>query len=149
MNRFLIECEDDANDERVVKKTMIVMEAAVKLNELWLLDHPKDVCFLTCDGVKYDFEKETELSNTVPIKTVPILKREKRGLCIDFVCFDVAVRRLGGQEASPHVMNGTGRGLFHVVTRVVEKDGKVTIVDPASEVANHGRFLSAPTLCTC
>jgi len=149
MNNFLIECEADANDQRVVKKTLIVMEASVKLNELWLLEHPKDVCFLTCDGVKYDFAKETELSNTVPIKTVPILKREKRGLCIDFVCFDVAVRRLGGQNAEPHVTDGSGPGLFHVVTLIRETDGKTKIVDPASEVANHGRFLSAHALCTC
>lgn len=149
MNNFLIECENDADDVRVVEKTLIVMEAAVKLNELWLLAHPKDVCFLTCDGVQYDFAKETSLSSTVPIKTVPILKKEKRGLCIDFVCFDVAVRRLGGQDAHPYVMDGNSPGVFHVVTRIREAGGKMKTVDPASEVANHGRFLSAPHLCTC
>jgi hypothetical protein len=149
MNKFLIECEPDGNDRRVVEKTLAVMRAAIELNKIWLRDHPKDVCFLTCDGVKYDFAKETSLSNTVPIKTVPVLKREKRGLCIDFVCFDVAVRELGGQKAEPHVTDGTSRGLFHVTTLVTNGDGTTEIIDPANEVANHGRFLSTPSLCAC
>lgn len=149
MLKFEIYCENDNNDERVVRKTLVVMEAVIELNQMWLAQHPKDACFLTCDDIKYDFAREYALSSTIDIKTVPAIKMRGEGLCIDFVCFDVAIRRMMGQMAVPEIVEGDADGVFHIVTIVRGDDGKETRFDPSMEVARFGSYRSAPAACNC
>lgn len=149
MMKFEIHCEDDDNDERVVRKTLVVMEAVVELNQMWLERFPGDVCFLTCDEIEYDFSREYLLSKTIDIKTIPAMKMKGRGLCIDFVCFDVAIRRMVGENAFPEIIETSNPGVFHIRTVVKGEDGEETIYDPSREVAQLGAYKSAPAVCSC
>jgi hypothetical protein len=148
MVKFEIQCEDDNNDERIVRKTLVVMEAVIELNQIWLKRYPADACFLTCDDVKYDFEMEYALSKTIDIKTIPVIKMKGRGLCIDFVCFDVAIRRMMGEKAIPEILEGDRPGVFHIRTVVLENGGE-KVYDPSREVAQYGAYHSAPSACSC
>lgn len=148
MLTFKILTEDDANDVRVSEKVLMAMESAIAMNQMWLSAHPTDVCFLTCGSVRYDFATETVLSDIIPIKTVPILKKTKLGLCISFVAFDVAIRRMMGEDASPVVRPTPKRDIFHIVTRVESEDGP-TIIDPTHEIIHLGGYRSAPSICKC
>ena len=148
MMKFEIQCEGDSNDARVVQKTLIVMEAVIELNQLWLSRYKEDACFLTCGDIEYDFKREYELSNVVDIKTIPILKMTGKGLCIDFVCFDVAIRRMMGQQAFPEIMDGDAPGVFHIITVVKEGDKEVRY-DPSKEIAHEGGYKSAHPVCAC
>ena len=148
MLTFTILTEDDGDAERVIQKTLSVMESAIEMNQLWLKEHPGDVCFLTCGEIEYDFARESLLSKDIPIKTIPILKKTKIGLCIDFVAFDVAVRRMMGEEAEGDVTPTAKQGVFHITT-AVSKDGETVIIDPTKEIIESGRYLSAPSICKC
>lgn len=148
MLTFTILTEDDGNADRVIQKTLSAMEAAIEINQMWLKEHPSDVCFLTCGTIDYDFAQESLLSKDIPIKTIPILKKTKIGLCIDFVAFDVAVRRMMGSEAEPDVAPTGKPGLFHITTAVIDGGGDV-IIDPTKEIIESGRYLSAPSICEC
>jgi hypothetical protein len=148
MLTYQILSEDDANSDRVTQKTLALMESAIAMNQMWLLEHPGDVCFLTCGSVKYDFVAGNTLSDTITIKTVPILKKTGQGLCISFVSFDVAIRRLMGEDAEPDVIPTDKKGLFHIRTAVNTPEGKV-IVDPTHEILQLGGYRSAPAICKC
>jgi len=148
MLTFKILTEDDANDERVSEKVLMAMESAIAMNQMWLAAHPTDVCFLTCGSVKYDFATETVLSDIIPIKTVPILKKTKLGLCISFVAFDVAIRRMMGQDAWPEAQPTPARDIFHIVTVVGSPEGR-TVIDPTHEIITLGGYRSAPSICKC
>jgi hypothetical protein len=145
---FQILCEPDGKDERVIEKTLAVMEAAIEINMIWLNRYNDDVCYLNCDEIEYEFEFEYDVSDIIDIKTVPVLKMAGRGLCIDFVCLDVAIRRMMGEEADPWVIPGDHPGVFHVQTRV-KRDGNWVILDPTKEIVRHGKYLSAPSVCKC
>lgn len=145
---FEILCEADNNDKRVVEKTLAVMEAAIDINQIWLNRFNDDVCYLRCDEIDYEFEHEYNVSERIDIKTVPVLKQDGSGLCIDFVCLDVAIRRMMGEEAQPWVIPGDKDGVFHVQTRV-KRDGKWVVLDPTKEIVKHGKYLSAPGVCKC
>ena len=147
MLKFEVQTED-SSDARTVEKTMIAMEAAIAMNQLWLRDHPNDICFLSCDVIRYDFALENVLSNTVPIKTIPILKKTRKGLCIDFVCFDLAVRRMTGEKAFPKVAPTDKDGVFHIQTKIID-GSDVRVVDPAQEIVDHGNYKSIPAICNC
>ena len=149
MLKFEIYCEDDNNDERVVRKTLAVMESVIELNQMWLRRYPKDACFLTCDDIEYDFKREYALSTTIDIKTIPAIKLKGEGLCIDFVCFDVAIRRMMGQMATPEIIEAGVDGVFHIVTIVQGDDGDEKRFDPSREVARYGSYRSAPAACNC
>lgn len=148
MLSFTILTEDDANSDRVSEKALIAMEAAIEMNQMWLKAHPGDVCFLTCGSVKYNFAKETVLSDIIPIKTVPILKKTGIGLCISFVAFDVAIRRMMGQDAWPEAQPTPARDIFHIVTVVGSPEGR-TVIDPTHEIITLGGYRSAPSICKC
>jgi len=148
MLTFQILTEDDDSAERVIVKTLSVMESAIELNQMWLRRHPEDVCFLTCGEINYDFARETTLSDIIPIKTIPILKKTRIGLCISFVAFDVAVRRMLGEEAEPHVSSTQKYSVFHITTAVKGPAG-VIYIDPTKEIITEGSYLSAPSICKC
>jgi hypothetical protein len=147
MLKFEIQTED-SSAPRTVEKTIIVMESVIALNQLWLRAHPNDICFLSCDVIHYDFARENLLSDVVDIKTIPILKKTRKGLCIDFVCFDLAVRRMTGEQAFPKVSTTGKDGVFHIQTKIIEGD-EVRVVDPAQEIVDHGNYKSIPAICSC
>lgn len=148
MLRFEIQTENDSNEERVIRKTLIVMEAVIGLNEMWLKQHPSDVCLLTCGSISYDFAREKLLSRVIDLKTIPILKGTKKGLCIDFICFDVAIRRMVGQKAEPGMIPTDKKGVLHVVTEVYN-GSEVEVIDPTKEIVEFGAYRSAPAICSC
>ena len=103
---------------------------------------------MTCGEIEYDFAREKQLSRIIDLKTVPILKQTKKGLCISFICFDVAIRRMTGETAVPDIKRTDDSGVFHVVTKV-DRGGKIEVIDPTYEIINLGSYKSAPAICDC
>ena len=97
---------------------LIQFEAMVQVNMLWLMRHPAAPQGPLEAGLAYDPPPLDFRTVIHPTCQVPVLLQRGRGKCDSIAAYDVAGRRLAGQQArvalEPH-----GDGLFHVVSEVV------------------------------
>lgn len=129
------------SNEEMVEQGLSAVHAAISINVLHLRRHPEDVCVLACGAVKYDSKNKDVLLMISEISTIPVLKKKKKGLCIDIVAADVAIKIYEGLEVWPHIFF-KGGGIFHVVTQGRDWDGNVIEYDPSSELEQRGLVVS-------
>lgn len=146
--KFVVHVDDrGAGLEEIAMQGLAVMESAIAINIMHFNRHPDDVCALSCGKIKYDKQLSNVLSDIGDIRTVPALLNHKKALCIDIVCFDVAVHRFEGRDAWPVVIPVGKNGMFHVVTELKTENGVVQY-DPSEEIEQLGRAYSGqPAHC--
>lgn len=148
MISFDLQIGRDPGARAVLGVTLAMIELAVALNIQWLKDNPEGKCLLACDGIVYDRVNAFRLSTTIPIKIAPAIAQTGKGLCIDLVALDIAVRRSESENAYPVIEPFEGRpGVYHVFTGV-KKGSKERLYDPTGEIAEHGSYVSRPP-CHC
>lgn len=145
---FRIVTEDNGvSNEEMVQQGLAATWLAIQLNLMHLRRHPEDICVLACGSVKYDSKNKDVLLMVSEISTIPILKQNKVGLCIDIVAADVAIKIFEGLEVWPHIFF-KGGGIFHVVTQGFDRGGNVIEYDPSSELEQRGLVAShQPNIC--
>jgi len=129
------------SDDEMIDQGLAAIHAAIAINLLHLQRHPEDVCVLACGKVKYDSKNKNVLLMISEISTIPILAKKKKGLCIDIVAADVAIKIFEGLDVRPHIFF-TGGGIFHVVTQGHSQDGRVLEYDPSAELEQQGLVVS-------
>lgn len=141
---FMILTDDDgASEEEIAFQGLNALEAAIGMNLMYLRRHPEAVCGLVCGEVKYDSAKRDVLSLVGEIRTIPRLLRAGKGLCIDIVAYDVAIRRFEGHDAWPKIISKGDGAFFHVVTEVPGPDGQDIEIDPSDELEKLGYAVNA------
>jgi hypothetical protein len=147
---FRIHTDDEgASEEEISFQGLAAIEAAICMNIMYFKRHPDAVCALACGSIKYDSEKKDVLSLVADIRTAPRLIQEGKGLCIDLVAFDVAVRRFEGKRAWPFIISQGDGDFFHVITETYGPEGEVVQIDPSDELEKVGRaFNGQPDHCT-
>ena len=138
--RILID-DKGVSDEEMVDMGLAAIRAAIAMNLLHLRRHPEDVCILGCGKIKYDTKNKSVLLMISEISTIPILAKKRKGLCIDIVAADVAIKIFEGLDVWPHIFF-TGGGIFHVVTQGYGQDGRVLEYDPSAELEQQGLVVS-------
>lgn len=138
--RIITEDEGVSNEEMALQGIAAIW-GAIHMNLLYLHRHPEDVCVLACGAVKYDRKNADILLMISEISTIPVLKKRKKGLCIDIVAADVAIKLFEGLDVWPHVFF-KGGGIFHVVTQGHDWDGHVIEYDPSAELEQRGLVVS-------
>ena len=98
---------------------LTLMEAVVIMNMRWLSEHPEAPRSLMKAGVQYDPPPLSFRTDTHRICHAPILLNLGHGKCDSITAYDVAARRLGGQNAQVAAKD-EGKGLYHIVTKVIE-----------------------------
>jgi hypothetical protein len=122
MFEFVIVATDDPT--RKIEEGLVVCEALISLNEIWLRDHPEHLCALGQGIIKYDKESEAQVDHHQILRTAPALLEDGKGLCMEIVAFEVAARRVMGLQAKPHIFRKT-RDIYHVQMKVLKgKDWK-------------------------
>jgi hypothetical protein len=146
---FRIHTDDEgASEEEISFQGLAAIEAAICMNVMYFERHPDAVCALACGSVKYDSANKNVLSLVADIRTAPRLIREGKGLCIDLVAFDVAVRRFEGKTAWPLIIAKGDGDFFHVITETHGPNGQVVQIDPSLELEQVGRaFNGQPDHC--
>lgn len=131
---------DDAGttEEEIAFQGLAALEAAIAMNIMYFERHPEAVCALACGQIKYDSRNKNVLALVANISTAPRLIKMGKGLCIDIVAFDVAVRRFEGKQAWPKIIPMGGEGFFHVVTEVPGRGGEDIEIDPSTELEQMG-----------
>lgn len=156
---FEIIADDDGADEKEVAIWgLAAIEAAIAINMTWLKRHPEEMCSLACGKIKYDSKNKDVLSLIADIKTAPILIKVGKGLCIDIVALDVAIKRTEGKRAWPAIHPqktekekrlGSDASIFHVVTEYIGYNNKVMYYDPSYELEHIGKAVNhQPDFCT-
>ncbi len=134
--------------EDVIQEGMFVCEATININRMWLRRNPQMACALTCGWIKYDTANKDVVAMVQEIKTAPVLINEGKGLCIELVALDVAIRRNRGERALPMIFHRKN-GIFHVVTEVIE-NGRRIVYDPSKELEDMGHVINGRlTDCGC
>ena len=136
------------SNEEMVEQGLAAVWAAININLLHLKRHPDDVCVLACGSVKYDSKNKDVLLMISEISTIPVLKKSGKGLCIDIVAADIAIKIFEGLDVWPHIFF-KGGGIFHVVTQGHDWDWNVIEYDPSAELEQRGLVVSyQPESCT-
>lgn len=131
--------DEDVPIEDVIREGGYIAEAAIGINLLWLERHPEMVCALTCGMIKYDSASKDIVAQVQEIRTGPVLVKQGKGLCIELVALDCAIRRFRGQKAWPIIFS-KGNGIFHVVTEAEDASGRRYIYDPSAELEREGHI---------
>lgn len=154
MSKFTFEIIADdkgASESEVAAWGLACIEAAIVINMTWLKRHPTEMCALACGKIKYDSKNKDVLSLVADIKTAPILIKLGKGLCIDIVALDVAVKRIEGKRAWPaihplksekEIMRGEDASIFHVITEYIGYNGNVMRYDPSYELEHLGKAVN-------
>jgi hypothetical protein len=145
---FDIAVGPDPGSSRIVKTAAILIDAVVQINEIWISSHRDRSCMLVCDEILYDAANSVSLVKDIPIKTAAAIEATGKALCVGLVAFDVAARRLAGQDAYPVFRPQSKRGLFHIVTGV-DINGRYLEFDPSRELSETGRYHSAHNAGIC
>jgi hypothetical protein len=138
----------DPGSNRIVQISAILIEAVVQINMKWIQERPGRSCMLVCDKIRYDEANSVSLVTTIPIKTAAAIQATGEALCVGLVAFDIAARRLAGQDAYPVFKPQQKRGLYHIVTGV-ELGGRAIEYDPSRELSETGRYKSAHNAEVC
>jgi len=140
--KFVIRTEDsDVSENEMIQQGLAAIWAAIQINVMYFRRNPAAICALACGQVKYDSRNKDVLSMIGEISTAPILIKDGKGLCIDIVAFDVAVKIYEGLEVWPHIFS-RGGGIFHVVTQGIDTNGQVIQYDPSAELEQRGFVVS-------
>lgn len=153
MARFefrIVTDDSGVSNEEMIHHGIAAIRSAIDINVMHLRRHPEDVCILACGEIKYDSKNKDILLMVSEISTIPILKKNKKGLCIDIVAADVAIKIYEGYDVWPHIVF-KGGGIFHVVTQGSDWNGNVIEYDPSAELEQQGLAVSfQPDSCkTC
>ena len=134
MFEFVIAATDDPSLK--IEEGMVICEALIELNKLWFERHPEDLCALGTGAVAYDKESEAQLADHQLLRTAPILLQDGLGLCMEIVAFEVAARRVMGQEAKPYIFK-KAPGIYHVQMKI-HRGGQWKVVDVSVELEKKG-----------
>lgn len=148
MISFDIGVGPDPGSARIVQISAILIEAVVQINMQWIAERRGRACMLVCDKIRYDEENSISLVTDIPIKTAAAIAATGEGLCVGLVAFDIAARRLDGQNAYPIFKPQRRRGLYHIVTGV-DAGGRTREFDPSRELSETGRYKSAHNAEIC
>ena len=116
--QFRVNFEVESFDE-LASYALTLIEAVVLMNVQWLSEHPNAPRNLVGSGIQYDPPPLSFRTETHRICHAPVLLQLGHGKCDSITAYDVAARRLSGQNA--HVAaKDEGDGLYHIVTKVIE-----------------------------
>jgi hypothetical protein len=130
--------DEGTTEEEIALQGLAALEAAIAMNIMYFERHPDAVCALVCGQIKYDSKNKNVLGLVASISTAPRLIKVGKGLCIDIVAFDVAVRRFEGKQAWPKIIPKGDGAFFHVVTEVPGPGGQDIEIDPSTELEHMG-----------
>lgn len=118
MLQYRVNFEASSFDE-LTSYALTLMEAVVLMNIRWLKEHPEAPRSLVGSGIKYDPPPLSFRTDTHRICHASVLLQLGHGKCDSLTAYDVAARRLSGQNAQVAAKD-EGKGLFHIVTKVIE-----------------------------
>jgi hypothetical protein len=148
--QFRILTDDYGGDEtEMAMQGLAAIEMAIAINMQHFRRYPQDMCALACGKIRYDSATKDILDIVSEIRTAPVLIRDGKGLCIDIVAFDVAIKRTEGAPSYPIIINRQN-GYFHFVTGLINGDGRELQYDPSEELERMGYVVTTqPANCKC
>lgn len=106
------------NFDELAEIGLIQFEAMVEINMIWLMRNPSAPMGPVEARLAYDPPPLDFRTTIHPTCQVPVLLHRGRGKCDSLAAYEVAGRRLAGQEARI-ALESHGNGLFHVVSEVL------------------------------
>ena len=140
---------EPSSDEQMAKLGAIAVDAVAAMNVVFLQEHPQYTMPVWESGVLYDPPPVEYRSFTHGICGIPIVMSRGVAKCDSITAWDVAWRRMLGQNAYTGIIP-QGGGLYHVVT-FVDTNGDVQTFDASKSL---GKFtgngcLRSPNDITC
>lgn len=78
-----------------MEQIALACEGAIAMNMAYFQEHPDAPCCLGCAGVYYEEPPKCEVWCQY-VDTAPMLLAKGRATCMSVVCYDVAMKRMGG-----------------------------------------------------
>lgn len=128
---FILNCVAE-DYEDMAQFGAIAVNAVADMNMVFFKKHPQYAVPAVQAGFLYDPPPVQYRTYNHSICQAPLLLERKVGKCDSLTAWDIAVRRMMGQDAFCGI-KPQGGGLFHVVT-FIRKGGRVTEYDSSAEL---------------